>query len=144
MHFITESILIGNMQDAQNIPANISAFLWAAGDLRITPPAGLPYAIIPLTEYAEPDPIDIEAGVDWLARRPPSERVLVCCRAGMGRSVSIVIAFLCCVKGMTYEEAYKLVKGRRAEATPLPNLQQVIEEVKKIRSSPEIESTDKG
>jgi hypothetical protein len=45
---------------------------------------------------------------------------------------------------MTYEEAYKLVKGRRAEATPLPNLQQVIEEVKKIRSSPENESTDKG
>jgi len=144
MHFITESILLGNIHDAQNIPKNVSAFLWAAGGLRVTPPVDLPYAIIPLTEYAEPDPIDIEAGVDWLARRPPSERILVCCRAGMGRSVSIVIAYLCCEKGMTYEEAYTLVKGRRAEATPLPNLPQVIEEVKKIRSSSEHESTDKS
>ena len=62
----------------------------------------------------------------------------------MGRSASIVIAYLCCEKGMSFEEAYKLVKSRRPETTPLPNLQQVIDEVKKIRSLPDPQSTEKS
>ena len=133
MYYITESLLVGNIHEARMVPPQVTALLWAAGDLRVTPPQGMPFAVIPLKEYAEADPIDLEAGVDWLDRRPPSDRVLICCRAGMGRSVSIAMAYLCCVKGMTYEEVLALVAERRPGATPLPNLEKTIEAVKRIR-----------
>lgn len=143
MYIITESLLIGNIHDAQKVPSQVSALLWAAGDLRINPPAHIPFAVIPLEEYAEADPIDVEAGVDWLAHRPATDKIMVCCRAGMGRSVSLVIAYLCCIKGMSFRDAYNLVIARRPGATPLPNLKETIEVVKKMRQEkPEGSSVD--
>lgn len=138
MYFITESLLIGNVHDAQKLPPTVSALLWAAGDLCIQPPSNIPFAVIPLKEYQEADPIDMEAGVDWLARRPASEQTLVCCREGLGRSVSLVIAYLCCVKSLSYDEAYKLLAARRPGATPLPNLKNTIEAVRRLRKSSEV------
>ena len=75
----------------------------------------------------------IERAVAWLERHIASRRLIVCCRAGMGRSVSVVIAYLCCVKGLSYVEAVALVKARRPGATPLPNLERTIKEVQQAR-----------
>jgi len=102
MVFIIESLLVGNIYEAQAPPPFINAVLWAALETHITPPSGIAFAHIPLQEYIEADPIDVAAGVDWIDRRLPTHRVLVCCRAGRGRSVSLVTAYLCCVKGMLY------------------------------------------
>jgi protein-tyrosine phosphatase len=65
---------------------------------------------------------------------------MVCCRAGMGRSVSVVMAYLCCVQGMTYDEVFKLVMTRRPGATPLPKLEDAITQVRLLR---EARATDK-
>jgi protein-tyrosine phosphatase len=73
--------------------------------------------------------------VQWLELRPPTERKLVCCRAGMGRSVSVVMAYLCCVEGKSYDEVLKLVMTRHPGAMPLPNLQVAIEQVRQLRRS---------
>ena len=135
MHFIMESLLVGNIYDAQDPPPFVSAVLWAAIEPRISPPQGVAFARIPLREYTEADPVDIEAGVDWLDRHLPTKRTMVCCRAGMGRSVSIVIAYLCCIMGMRYEEAVQLVLAHRPGATPLPNLEHTIDKVKKLRQN---------
>jgi protein-tyrosine phosphatase len=60
---------------------------------------------------------------------------MVCCRAGMGRSVSVVMAYLCCVQGMTYEQVFKLVMTRRPGAMPLPNLEEAIAQVRLLRKA---------
>lgn len=67
--------------------------------------------------------------VHWIEAHLPNNRLMVCCRAGMGRSVSIVIAYLCCVEGMTYADALKLALTRRPGGMPLPRLGEVIEDV---------------
>ncbi len=133
MHVIMESLLVGNYSDAQKPPPFITAVLWAALDPKISPPQGVLFARIPLREYTEADPIDIEAGVDWLTRQYPTNCVLIACRVGVGRSVSLVMAYLCCVKGMSYADASQFVLARRPGATPLPNLEHTIEKVKKLR-----------
>ena len=133
MHVIMESLLVGNHSDAQEPPPFITAVLWAALDPKVSPPKGVLFGRLPLREYTEADPIDIDAGVDWLCRQFPTQCVLVACRAGVGRSVSLVIAYLCCVKGMSYEKARQFVLERRPGATPLPNLEYTIEKVKDLR-----------
>ena len=95
------------------------------------------YERVPLREFEEADPADVKKVVDWLERHEPAYRVMVCCRAGMGRSVSMVIAYLCCAKGMSYVEAVDLLKSRRPGATPLPNLEKTIERVRVLRQGRE-------
>ena len=60
---------------------------------------------------------------------------MVCCRAGMGRSVSVVMAYLCCVQGMTYAEVLQLVMRRRPGAMPLPKLEEAITQVRLLREA---------
>ncbi|HAN91368.1 MAG TPA: hypothetical protein DCQ33_04725 [Nitrospira sp.] len=62
-------------------------------------------------------------------------RLMVCCRVGMGRSVSVVIAYLCCVEGMAYADAVKLVLTRRPGGMPLPRLQETIQDVCRRRQT---------
>ncbi len=133
MHFITDSILVGNLEDAKKPPNSIHGLLFLAGEHEIPSPPGMAYARIPLKEFGEADPLDVLEAVDWLEQHGASRRLLVCCRAGMGRSVSMVIAYLCCVKGMSYEDAVNLAKARRPGTTPLPALEQTIETVMQMR-----------
>ena len=133
MHVITESLSVGNIEDAKMPPASIGGLLLVADEYEIKPPHGIVYARVPLKEFTEADPHDMERAVAWLERHIASNRLVVCCRAGMGRSVSVVIAYLCCVKGMSYVEAVAFVKARRPGATPLPQLQETINEVHQLR-----------
>ena len=133
MHVITDSLLVGNIDAAKRLPPAIGGLLLVAAEYEIHPPSGIAYARVPLKEFAEAAPHDMERAVAWLERHIGSRRLIVCCRAGMGRSVSVVIAYLCCAKGLSYVEAMALVKARRPGATPLPNLEQTIKEVQQAR-----------
>jgi protein-tyrosine phosphatase len=134
MHLITDSLLVGNLDDAQDPSPVIGGLLFVAEEYIVRPPDWITYAKIPFKEFAVPNPLLLAKSVQWIEEHLPNNRVMVCCRAGMGRSVSVVIAYLCCVPGMSYEEALKLVKTRRPGAMPLPNLQAAIEEVRSIRA----------
>ena len=133
MHLITEHLLVGNIGDAQALPEVIGTLLLVAEEFTITPPAWIDYHRIPFREFAKVDPLKLMEAVQWLEPRAPKGRTLVCCRAGMGRSVSVVMAYLCCVEGLTYDEVLKLVMARRPGAMPLPNLQVAIEQVRQLR-----------
>jgi protein-tyrosine phosphatase len=135
MHHVTESLLIGNLEDAKRPPPFVQGLLFLDGKHEIIPPAGLAYARIPLVEYAEASPDQVDRAVSWLEGRVPQQKVMICCRAGMGRSASIAIAYLCCVQGMRYQDAVRLVRARRPGATPLPNLAATIESVLRMRES---------
>ncbi len=133
MHLITDSLLVGNLDDAQDPPPAIGALLFVAEEYAVRPPEWMDYARIPFKEFAPPQPDRLANAVQWIEDHLNQNRVMVCCRAGMGRSVSVVIAYLCCVQGMEYESAVKLVKTRRPGALPLPALKEVINEVRTMR-----------
>jgi protein-tyrosine phosphatase len=143
VHYVTESLLVGNVHDARQPPAGVSALLFVA-DSAIPAPAGLLYGHVPLREFGEATVEDLSGAVDWLESHAASHRVMVCCRAGMGRSASVVIAYLCCAKAMTYAEALKLVKERRPGACPLPNLEQTIEKLRKLREFNDSQGHDRA
>ena len=135
MHQITDTLLVGNILDAERPPATVGAVLLVAEEFSIDGPAGVIYDRIPLKEYGEAAPALLDRAVTWIERHLPDNRVMVCCRAGMGRSVSVVMAYLCCVQDMAYEEVLKLVTARRPGACPLPNIQSGIEQVHQLRQA---------
>jgi protein-tyrosine phosphatase len=135
MHLVTDSLLVGNLDDAQDPSPAIGGLLFVAEEHTVHPPPWIDYAKIPMKEFTEPDAIALAQAVQWIEDHLPNNRVMVCCRAGMGRSVSVVIAFLCCVQGLLYDDAVKLVKTRRPGAMPLPRLEAAIDEVIKLRTA---------
>lgn len=135
MHLITDSLVVGNLDDARDPSPVVGGLLFVAEEHVVCPPAWIDYAKIPFKEFAEPDPVLLAKSVQWLEDHMPNNRVMVCCRAGMGRSVSVVIAYLCCIQGMAFEDAVELAKTRRPGAMPLPRLQEAIDEVRRLRVS---------
>jgi protein-tyrosine phosphatase len=135
MYLITDTLLVGNILDAERPPANVGAVLLVAEEFSIDAPAGVIFDRIPLKEYGEAAPALLERAVAWIERHLPENRVMVCCRAGMGRSVSVVMAYLCCVQEMAYADVLNLVMTRRPGACPLPNIQSGIEQVHQLRQS---------
>lgn len=133
MHAITSSLAVGNVEDAKRPPAFVGALLFVAQEYDIPPPEGVTFAKIPLAEFAEANAGTLHSAIQWLEERDPDQKLLICCRAGMGRSVSVAIAYLCCVTGMPYTEAVALVKARRPGATPLPRLELTIRKVLELR-----------
>src|ERR1051326_4798204 len=135
MHLITETLLVGNIHDAKAPPLKIGALLLVAAEYTLESPDGLTSCRIPFLEYAEAKPLLLDRAVSWIERHMSERRVLVCCRAGMGRSVSVVMAYLCCVEGMAYAEVLKLVLERRPGAMPLPKLEEAITQVRLLREA---------
>ena len=133
MHVITDNLLVGSIDDAQGPPEVVGTLLLVAEEFTITPVAWVDYHRIPFREFAKVDPAKLAEAVRWLEPRASKGMTLVCCRAGMGRSVSVVMAYLCCIEGRTYDEVLKLVMARRPGAMPLPNLQVAIEQVRQLR-----------
>lgn len=134
MHMITETLLVGNINDARDPPVKVGALLLVAAEFTLEAPGWLISSRIPFSEYAEAEPLLLDRAVSWVEQHLSGNRVLVCCRAGMGRSVSVVMAYLCCVQGMTYNEVLKLVMRRRPGAMPLPNLEDAITQVRLLRA----------
>lgn len=137
MHMINKRLLVGNADDAKNPPPQVGAILMVAEEQNVTVPARIIYAKIPLKEFGEPAVSALYDAVQWIEKHLPDNRLMVCCRAGMGRSVSVVIAYLCCVEGMTYADALKLALTRRPGGMPLPRLDKVIEDVFRRRCAVE-------
>ena len=140
MHLITETLLVGNINDAKDPLVKIGALLLVAAEYTLESPDGLPSGRIPFLEYGEAKPLLLDRAVSWVEQHISDRRVMVCCRAGMGRSVSVVMAYLCCVQGMTYADVLELVMKRRPGAMPLPKLEEAITQVRLLR---EARATDK-
>lgn len=52
------------------------------------------------------------------------------CNAGVGRSPSIVIGYLCCLLNHGFGQSVQLVSRRKSDISILPNLIKTIEEVR--------------
>lgn len=135
MHLITDRLFVGNINDAMQPPIQIGALLLVAEEYTIDAPRWLAYSKIPFKDFGQADPNRLADAVQWVERHLTDDRVMVCCRAGMGRSVSVVMAYLCCVENMAYADVLKLVMTRRPGAMPLPNLEATIERVLTLRKA---------
>jgi protein-tyrosine phosphatase len=133
MHQITDRLFVGNIYDSAQPPAQISALLLVAEEYQLEAPSWLIAARIPFKDFGEADPNVLADAVSWVERHIADHRVMVCCRAGMGRSVSVAMAYLCCVEGMAYADVLKLVLAQRPGALPLPKLESGIEQVRLLR-----------
>jgi protein-tyrosine phosphatase len=137
MYQITDMLFVGNIYEAERPPAHIGAVLFVAEEYTLEGPAGVIYERIPLKEFGEAKPASLDRAVDWIERHLPDRQVLVCCRAGMGRSVSVAMAYLCCVQKMDYADVFQLIMTRRPGACPLPNIQATIKQVQQLRQARE-------
>ncbi len=135
MHQITDRLFVGNIYDARRPTTQVSAVLLVAEEYDIEAPGGVVYGRIPFKEYGEVHSQTLARAVNWVERQVADNRVMVCCRAGMGRSVSVVMAYLCCVERMAYADVLKLVMARRPGAMPLPKLEETIQEVCRLLKS---------
>ncbi|WP_447599518.1 protein-tyrosine phosphatase family protein [Nitrospira sp. Nam80] len=126
---ISKRLIVGNIEDAAHPPIQVGGLLLVAEEQDITAPSWLAYAKIPLKEFGEPQASALCEAVDWIESHIAQNRIMVCCRAGMGRSVSVVIAYLCCVESLSYDEAVKLVLTRRPGGVPLPRLEEAVQQV---------------
>src|SRR5689334_22963500 len=135
MRLITDRLLVGNINDAMQPPVQIGALLLVAEEYTIDAPKWLAYGKIPFKDFGEADPKRLAEAVRWVEQHLTDNRVMVCCRAGMGRSVSVAMAYLCCVEKMDYPNVLKLVTTRRPGAMPLPKLEHTIERVLTLRKA---------
>ena len=135
MYQITDTLFVGNIYEAEKPPAHIGAVLLVAEEFTPTPPSGVIYGRIPFKEFGEAKAASLQQAIEWIARHHPDNHVLVCCWAGMGRSVSVVMAYLCCVHSMAYPDVLQLVMNRRPAACPLPNIQATIQQVLELRQA---------
>src|SRR2546422_1217027 len=121
MHLINENLAVGNAEDAARPARLMTAILNVAAESQVAPPPGLAYAWIPFKEFVEADPTQLDEAVEWLEQHEKEHRLMVCCRAGMGRSVAVGIAYLCLIKGVPYQDAVQQVSFRPAGAPPPPH-----------------------
>lgn len=86
-----------------------------------------PYLVIhkvPLTDDNDPHAFAqlLEAGIKlaiWLS--DPMSRVVVHCKAGISRSVSVILAWLIVHREFTFDDAYTYVQSRRMFILPNPH-----------------------
>ena len=66
MHMITDNLLVGSIDDAQEPPEVVGTLLLVAEEFTITPATWVDYHRIPFREFAKVDPAKLAEAVQWL------------------------------------------------------------------------------
>lgn len=132
MYFILERLAVSDIEDARKLPEEITAVLNCAEE-HDTYREGIEYLKIPLEDFQPINPEYIPKAVEWIKEKIADHKVLVHCNAGIGRSPSIVVCYLCEI-GFGFKEAVKLVQSRRPGAFPHRDLRSAIMIAKRIVS----------
>lgn len=129
MNFILENLAIGDCREAVHPPPGISALLCVAQE--IDPPVtDLPGHKVPMADMQPIPPEQLREAVEWLRDHIADHGILVYCNAGVGRSPSVVVAYLCCVLGFPFGEAVEYVARRKPYMSILPELVTSIDKVR--------------
>lgn len=135
MVFILKNLAIGDFQDANEAKEKDFAFLNVAEELNLELPERALYHKIPVKDFI-PIPVEqLSEATDWIRKQIGKRRVLVFCSAGVGRSSSVVIGYLCAVKRFGFGKAVEYVAQKKADISILPNLIKTIQEITSPRRS---------
>jgi protein-tyrosine phosphatase len=128
MRFILDNLSIGNYEAALNPPPTISALLNVAAERDLQETTRL-YHKVPIIDMQPIPATQMQEAVAWLKRYISEHQVMVFCNAGIGRSSSVVIGYLCCSLGYGFGEAVEFVARRKPDISILPNLIETIKAV---------------
>lgn len=131
MNFILDNLAIGSYREALEPSHDIDALLCVAAEKDIYGPKRLYYKV-PITDMRSIPPEQLKEAVEWIKGHIGSHKIMVFCNAGIGRSPSVVIAYLCCVLGYSFGAAVEYVAMKRPYMSILPNLIQTIQEAKTL------------
>ncbi|XP_072967331.1 phosphatidylglycerophosphate phosphatase PTPMT2-like [Typha angustifolia] len=94
---------------------------------------GIDHLVIPTRDYLfAPSLVDISRAVDFIHRNASRERITyVHCKAGRGRSTTIVLCYLIEYKHMTPESALEYVRSKRPRVLLAPSQWQAVQEYSK-------------
>ncbi len=123
---ILERLAVGSAADARRAPETFTALLNVAEEVDLGG-EGRTVHKISLKDLIPISPEAMSEAIMWIKEHIRHQGVLVVCNAGIGRSPSVAIGYLCSV-GFGYEEAVRFVKGRRGDIAPVPNLAFSIED----------------
>jgi len=133
MNYILKNLAIGNFEDAQDPPAGIDTLLCVAQEIDLFHAKRLYYKV-PIVDM-QPIPEDqLKEAVVFIRDHIKNHKIMVYCNAGVGRSPSVVVAYLACVEGYGYGEAVEFVAFKKPYVSTLPNLILSIERLKEIIS----------
>jgi protein-tyrosine phosphatase len=133
--FILDNLAIGSAADAWSGAKAADALLCVAQEVEL-PPGYDACHQVPIVDMQPIPAAQLAEAVAWIDAQIETRRILVCCNAGVGRSSSCVIAFLCCRRGFGFGEAVEFVARRRPYISILPNLLLTIEAVKALPHDP--------
>ncbi|MGM0454217.1 MAG: dual specificity protein phosphatase family protein [Thermodesulfobacteriota bacterium] len=131
MDYILDNLAIGHFNDTIEPPREISALLCVAKecDIDVTP---LSYHKVPIEDMRPIPSAQLKQSVTWIYDHIEDHRIMVFCNAGVGRSPSVVVAYLCCMAGYGFGEAVEFVAVRKPKMSILPDLITSIGKVKEM------------
>lgn len=125
---VLDRLALSNAQTAQHArPKEFSAILNVAEEIRLELPPEVVFHHLPLRDFVPIPSQKMREAIRWISQHIATHRVLVCCNAGVGRSASVVIGYLCSV-GFGYGEAVEFVARKKPDISTLPRLIETIEE----------------
>jgi len=134
MDFILDNLAIGNFMEAQAPPPEISALLCVAQE-RDLQEVDILYNKVPIIDMQPIPSGQLSEAIDFIANNIDEHKILVFCNAGVGRSPSVVVGYLCCELGYGFGQAVEHVANRRPYMSILPNLLISIQDVGKQRKT---------
>jgi protein-tyrosine phosphatase len=127
--YLFDHLAVGPYEAALSPPNETDALLCVAEEHDL-PDTERPAHKIPMTDM-QPIPADqLEEAVRWINAHIDNNDILLVCNAGVGRSPSVAVAYLCCYRGYSFGEAVEFVARRKPDVSTLPNLIERIDDVR--------------
>ncbi len=130
MKFILDHLAIGSYQDALRPAPDITALLNVAEEKDLK--TSLLYHKIPIIDMQPIPSGQMLEAVKWIQKYIGKHKIMVFCNAGIGRSPSVVIGYLCCFLNYGFGQAIEYVAKKKSDISILPNLIKTIEETKRL------------
>ena len=126
--FILDHLAVGSANDAWQHSLRVDAMLCVAEEVDLPPGVAIAHKV-PIRDMQPIPAAQLAEAIAWLDGHVATRRILVFCHAGVGRSTSTVVAYLCCRRGLGFGEAVEFVARRRPYMSILPDLLTTIEQV---------------
>jgi hypothetical protein len=134
MNHILEHLTVGNAADALKAHERFDAFLNTASEVQIDSSVfgSKPYLKVSIDDMKPIPAFRLMEAIEFIDQHIHNKRVLVFCDGAVGRSPSVVVAYLCS-KGMRFGQAVEFVALRRPYMSILPDL---IESIRRALARP--------
>ncbi len=122
--FVLEKLAFGDIKDSENPPPGITLLFNVANNVKTSKPTKKYYKI-PLEDGVPIPSEKMKKIIKQIKEKIVSDKILVFCKHGKGRSASAVIGYLCSI-GFGYNEAVKFITTKKSDIKPLPLLAETI------------------